>query len=278
MGKALSKKELGKYKEDGFFFPIDALNQGETSRFRAALESYENSDGASLHGSARSKSHLLFTWADELIRIPRILDAVEDIIGPDILCWNTLWWIKEPQSNSFVSWHQDTRYWGLDTDDLVTAWIALSPATKESGCMKVLPRSHKGEILPHSDEYNEDNLLTRGQEISAPINESENRYMTLKAGQASLHNVRIAHASGKNSTMDRRIGLSVHYIKPDARQLEIAWDSASLVRGKDRFNHFDLAPRPKKDLDEEAVNYHKKASNAFREILFKGAEKTRSVL
>ena len=278
MGKALTSDQIERYKQEGFLSPIDVLTADKASRFRDALESYEKSEGHPIQGSARSKSHLLFTWADELIRIPRLLDAVEDIIGPDILCWNTLWWIKEPQSNSFVSWHQDTRYWGLDTDELITAWVALSPATEESGCMKVLPGSHMGEVFPHSDEYNDNNLLTRGQEISTPIDESKTTLMALQTGQVSLHNVRIAHASGKNRTLDRRIGLSIHYIRPNARQLKSEWDSASLVRGKDRFNHFEHAPRPQVDLDKSAVNYHKKASNTFREILFKGAVQKRSVL
>ncbi|MFP6683015.1 MAG: phytanoyl-CoA dioxygenase family protein, partial [Gammaproteobacteria bacterium] len=144
MTKSLSETARENYERDGYHFPIDALSPDDVGRYRTALEDYERRKGHPIAGAARSKSHLLFTWVDELIRLPNVLDAVEDLIGPDILCWSTLWWIKEVNSESFVSWHQDVRYWGLDTDDLVTAWIALSPASLESGCMHVLPGSHKG--------------------------------------------------------------------------------------------------------------------------------------
>lgn len=278
MPKILSEAAIREYERDGYYCPLDVLDAGEVARYRGALEAYEADAGQPVSGPMRSKSHLLFTWADELIHLPSVLDAVEDLIGPDILCWNTLWWIKEARSEAFVSWHQDLRYWGLDTNDLVTVWIALSPATLESGCMRVLPGSHKGEMLPHRDEYKDDNLLTRGQEISVPIDESVTRPMELKPGQASLHNVRIAHGSAPNCTDDRRIGFSMHYIPTSARQMAADWDTASLVRGEDRFGHFALAPRPRFDLDPEAVKFHEEASASFRKILFKDAERVRTVL
>jgi hypothetical protein len=242
------------------------------------LERFESTQGHALYGAQRSKSHLLFTWIDELIRHPRVLDAVEDLIGPDILCWNTLWWIKEPASESYVGWHQDLRYWGLDSNELVTVWLALSPATVESGCMRILPRSHIGDMLPHDDLYNADNLLTRGQEISVTVDEATTVAMELAPGQISMHNVRVAHASAPNRARDRRIGISMHYIPPSARQLAADWDTASLVRGQDRHHHFTLAPRPKHDFDPEVMQFHADATNAFRAILFKDAERVRPTL
>lgn len=278
MTKVLSENALESYARDGYYFPIEVLKPNEVARYRSKLEAYENREGHPIAGPARSKSHLLFTWVDELIRLPKVLDAVEDLIGPDILCWSTLWWIKETDSEAFVSWHQDVRYWGLDTDELVTAWLALSPATLESGCMRVLPGSHKGEVMPHSDEYKDENLLTRGQEIAVPIDESATVAMSLNPGEVSLHNVRIAHASQPNRSADRRIGLSMHYIPTSARQQAVAWDTASLVRGADHYHHFALAPRPRYDFDPEAVRFHEQASMAFREILFKDADQIRPLL
>ncbi len=278
MTRILSETAVAQYERDGYFFPIEVLDTEEVARYRGALERYEAAQGHPLSGPVRSKSHLLFTWVDELIRHPLVLDAVEDLIGADILCWNTLWWVKEPHSDTFVSWHQDLRYWGLDTNDLVTVWLALSPANLASGCMRILPGSHRGELLPHRDEYKDENLLTRGQEISVPIDESKTVPMELAPGQASLHNVRLAHGSGRNETTDRRIGLSMHYMPTSARQLAAEWDSASLVRGEDRHHHFALAPRPRHDFDEQAVRFHEQASTAFREILFKGAARTRPAL
>ena len=278
MAKRLDRGAVDQYREQGYFFPIDVLDADEVAANRARLEAFEAGQGQPVHGPQRSKSHLLFKWVDDLMRHPRILDAVEDLIGPDILCWNTIFWIKEAESPSFVSWHQDVRYWGLDTSELVTAWVALSPATEESGCMRVLPGSHREEVLPHRDEYHDDNLLTRGQEIAVDVDESKTVSMALAPGQASLHNVGLAHASGPNRTDDRRIGVSMHYISTRTRQMAGEWDSAALVRGEDRYGHFELAPVPSRDLDPDALAFHERASGALRDILFRDAERVRPVV
>lgn len=278
MPKTLSATAIAQYRRDGYCFPVRILDDGEVAANRRKLEAFEASQGHPIEGAQRSKSHLLFTWIDDLMRNDRILDAVEDLIGPDILCWNTFFWIKEPRSETFVSWHQDLRYWGLDSGDLVTAWLALSPATPETGCMRVLPGSHVGDLLPHSDEYQRNNMLTRGQEISVVVDEDKAVAMPLQPGEISLHNVRLAHASSPNRSQDRRIGLSLHYMPTSTRQIVGEWDSAALVRGSDRYGHFKHTPRPETDYDPVAVEFHGQATNAVREILFKDAEKVRPTL
>lgn len=278
MPKILSEAAIAQYRQEGYCFPVRILDDGEVAANRQKLETFEASQGHPIEGAQRSKSHLLFTWIDDLMRNDRILDAVEDLIGPDILCWNTFFWIKEPRSETFVSWHQDLRYWGLDSGDLVTAWLALSPATPETGCMRVLPGSHVGDLLPHSDEYQQNNMLTRGQEISVVVEEDKAVAMPLQPGEISLHNVRLAHASSPNRSQDRRIGLSLHYMPTSTRQIVGEWDSAALVRGSDRYGHFKQTPRPETDYDPVAVEFHGQATNAVREILFKDAEKVRPTL
>ena len=278
MPKILTENAIEQYNREGYYFPVKILNDEEVAANRKLLETYETAQGKPIEGAQRSKSHLLFKWVDDLMRHSQILDAVEDLIGPDLLCWNTLFWIKEAGSESFVSWHQDLRYWGLDTNDLVTVWIALSPATLESGCMHVLPGSHQGDLLPHKDEYKSDNLLTRGQEISVEVDESKTVAMPLQPGEISLHNVRLAHASSPNQSKDRRIGISLHYMPTRTKQMVGEWDSAALVRGEDRFGHFKHAPRPTRDFDPVAVEFHEKATGAVREILFTDAEKVRPTI
>lgn len=278
MPKLLNENETAQFHREGYIFPIKILDDEQISFNRSLLERFESAQGKPIGGAQRNKSHLLFKWVDDLMRHAMILDAVEDLIGPDILCWNTLFWIKEAGSESFVSWHQDLRYWGLDTDDLVSVWLALSPATPESGCMRVLPGSHRGDLLPHKDGYELDNLLTRGQEIAVQVDETKTVEMPLQAGEISLHNVRLAHASGPNRSTDRRIGLSLHYMPTRAKQTVGEWDSAALVRGKDRFGHFSITPRPTRDLDPVTVSFHEKATTAVREVLFKDAEKVRETL
>jgi len=276
--KRLSEEAIAQYRREGYYFPIDVLDDGQVAEYRAMLETFETAQGHPLLGPQRNKSHLLFTWVDELMRNPTILDAVEDLIGPDILCWNTLFWIKEPRSGAFISWHQDANYWGLDNNELVSAWVALSPASVEAGCMRILPGTHLGEPMPHSDEYDAENMLTRGQSIVEGVDEDKAITMPLKSGQISLHNVRLAHASTPNLTDDRRIGLSIHYMPPHTQQIVGDWDSAALVRGEDKFGYFAAAPRPARDLDPEAVAFHERASLAVRGILFDGAERVRPTL
>ena len=159
----------------------------------------------------------------------------------------------------------------------MTAWLALSPASEASGCMRVMQGSHLKEPMIHKDLYNDDNLLTRGQEI-VDIDASQAVSMPLQTGEMSFHNIRIAHASGPNVTDDRRIGLSLHYMPPQTSQLNSDWDCASLVRGVDRYRHFEHAPVPTRDFDPVTVAYHEKATTAMRELLFQGAEKVRPTI
>jgi len=278
MPKILQPQAIEQYQRDGYYFPLKVLDDNEVTANRARLDVFEKTQGQPLAGAQRNKSHLLFKWVDNLMRHDTILDAVEDLIGPDLLCWNTLFWIKEANSGSFVSWHQDLRYWGLDTADLVSVWLALSPASLESGCMRVLPGSHQGELLPHKDEYADGNLLTRGQEIAVKVDEHKTVAMPLNPGEISLHNVRLAHASSPNQSADRRIGLSLHYMPTKSKQIVGEWDSAALVRGEDRYGHFKHAPQPSKDFDPVAVEFHRQATDAVREILFTDAEKVRPTI
>ncbi len=273
----LAAGQVAAYREHGYLFPVRILDEADSRGYRGRLEAYEAELGHPVQGPLRTKPHLLFRWVDDLMRNDTILDCVEDLIGPDILCWNSWFWIKEGNSDQYVSWHQDSQYWGLDTSGLVTTWLALSTASRESGCMRVLPGSHSGEPLPHQDLYHDDNMLTRGQEIIG-VDESRAVHMPLQTGEMSLHNIGIAHASGPNRTNDRRIGLSFHYMPAGSRQMKASWDCASLVRGKDRFGYFELSPRPRHDLDPITVAHHGKATDAIRELLFQGAKRVRPTI
>ena len=274
MAKALSESAIEQIRRDGYYFPFPLLSESEAEQLRARLEAFEATQGGALEPAQRSKSHLLFKWLDDLIRDPRVLDPIEDLIGPDILCWNTIFWIKEAGSPTFASWHQDTRYWGLDSNDVVSAWLALSPATVESGCMRVMPGTHIGEVLSHEDRYHEDNMLTRGQEIAAGIDEAKAVHMPLATGEMSFHNYSLAHASGPNASDDRRIGVSMHFMPTRVRQKLGEWDSAALVRGVDEFGNFHHTPRLAADFDADAVAFHVKATDELREILYRDAAHT----
>jgi ectoine hydroxylase-related dioxygenase (phytanoyl-CoA dioxygenase family) len=272
MPKVLAPEAIERLRRDGFHFPISAISQSQATDYRRQLEAFEAANGGALKGADRFKSHLLFKWLAELIRTPHILDTVEDLIGPDILCWTTHWFIKEARSPDYVSWHQDNNYWGLDTKNLVSVWIALSPATVESGCMRMLPGSHLSAPMPHIDTGAKHNMLTRGQTIDVDIDERKAVNIEVNTGDAALFAYEIAHASHPNRSNDRRIAVVLRYIPPETRQTLSDWDSAALVRGVDTYGHFEHEPEPACDLDPVAVAFHKKAEEQQRKIYFQGTE------
>jgi non-haem Fe2+, alpha-ketoglutarate-dependent halogenase len=269
----LSQQQVADYQRDGCVFPVRVLSAAQAAHYRHCLEQHEAIAGQPLQGNLRHKTHLLFTWADELVHNAEILDAVSDVIGPDILCWTTNFFIKESSSEGFVSWHQDSTYWGLDPDDVVTAWVAFTDATPENGYMQFIPGTHKVEQLPHLDTFHRDNLLSRGQEIAVEVDTSKAVGIALRAGEMSLHHIKLVHGSEANRTDDRRIGFAIRYIPTHVRQTKTR-DAAMLVRGTDSYHHFDYEPRPKADLDEAALAAH--ADSVARQVkaLYQGTEKT----
>ncbi len=269
MPKLLSRDQVDRFDRDGFLFPIPVLTREEALSLRAHLESYESSVGHPIQSNMRHNVHLLFTWANRLVRHPIVLDAVEDVLGPNLRCWITNFFIKEANDPAFVSWHQDSTYWGLDPHDVVTAWVALSDVPPESGPMKMVPGSHKWEQLPHVDTFSKDNLLSRGQEIQVEVKDEDGVEVPLKAGEMSLHHIRAVHGSGPNRHDDRRIGFAIRYIPTHVRQVRIR-DAAMLVRGVDEFGYFDEEPEPLADLDSAALAAHQVSADRLLQAIMDG--------
>ncbi len=267
--KALSNARVAQYREQGFLSPVNALSADEAREARARVEDIEVAHGGASRTWPRAwslKSHLIFTFLDRIVHHPKILDTVEDILGPDILCWSSRWFIKDKDDGGFVSWHQDVPYWGLNVgENIVTAWVAISPATRANGCMKVIPGSHRS-LVPHREGVS-NNLLLRGQEVAVSVDESKAVYMELGAGQMSLHHGLMFHGSEENHADERRIGFAIRYIPTRVKPVDgLPRDSVQLVRGVDRYHHFDLEPRPTRDLDTADVERHKKATATYAEI------------
>jgi ectoine hydroxylase-related dioxygenase (phytanoyl-CoA dioxygenase family) len=270
MGKVLSDKQVAAYHRDGYASPVRAMDAATAAAYRRRFEAYEAANGGWYELSKGAKLYLLQTWVTELVLNQNILDAVEDLLGPDLFCWGTSLFVKDSHNPGFVSWHQDATYWGLDKPDVVTAWVALSPATEVSGCMKVIPGSHQWNQIAHRDTLAKENLLTRGQEIAVDVNEDEAVLMPLQPGEVSLHHVLAAHASEPNRSDDRRIGVAIRYVAPHVRQINGDRDAALLVRGEDRYGHFMHEKAPKADMDAEAVAEHKRILEFRQSVLYKG--------
>jgi ectoine hydroxylase-related dioxygenase (phytanoyl-CoA dioxygenase family) len=203
-----------------------------------------------------------------------LLDAVEDVLGPDLLCWNSSFFTKEPRGPGFVSWHQDATYWGLSEPDVLTAWVAFTPSTRANGNMRVVPASHRAPA-PHVDTFHPHNLLSRGQEITVEVDERDAVDIVLDAGEMSLHHVLMVHGSGANPSDDRRIGFAIRYVPTRVRQTGGPRDSATLVRGIDAFGHFELEPRPDTDLEPAMLELHARISDHQAQILYRGTARTR---
>lgn len=272
MPKMLTKQAVEAYHRDGYYFPIRVMPESEIVDFRRRLETHERKTGQPLQGNWRHKTHLLFTWADEMVHHPRILDAVEDVLGPNILCWNTNFFIKEANSPGFVSWHQDSTYWGLEPADVITAWVAFTESNLVSGCMKVIPGTHIADQIPHVDTFHQDNLLSRGQEIAVEVDKSKAVDLILRPGEMSLHHIKLVHGSEPNRSNDRRIGMAIRYIPTHVRQTKVR-DSAMLVRGVDSYKNFDPEPRPRADADEAALAAHHDAMDRQVKALYQGTDK-----
>jgi ectoine hydroxylase-related dioxygenase (phytanoyl-CoA dioxygenase family) len=261
----------GGYAKEGYFFPYDVISETEAAELLADLEAAEAEvadDRARLSMLRSYPSQLLPSFA-RLIRHPRLIEGVSQLIGPDLLVWSCGFFIKEPSARSYVSWHQDLNYWGLDGDQEVTAWIALTPATIENGCMRFVAGSHERKDVPHVDSFAQDNLLTRGQEIAVEVDEASAVNVVLRAGQASFHHGHMFHASGPNETNSRRVGVAIRYVAPSMKQLSGDKLLVSHVSGKDDYGHFDVMPAPVGRLLEEDFDRARRNTEMKRGILYK---------
>ena len=273
MANVLTAKEIETYHDTGLLFPKQLLSSEEAAKCLAELESYETETGGPVHGKWRYKSSLVFPWFDRLMRQPKILDIVEDLLGPDLMVWSTHLYPKEPGDGRFISWHQDSAHWGLDSSKILTVWIALTEASEANGCMRMLSGSHKNGIAVHRDTWDPNNILTRGQTIEAEIEERKAVWVRLKSGEGSLHHVDMWHASKANETEVRRVGLALRYITPEARQERVEIDFATLVRGEDKFGHFRTEAAPQATMDSAAVAEHQRIAEIQGQIYLKGTKR-----
>ena len=257
MPTTLSSAEVDRYARDGFLSPNSALTREQAAHYHDKLVAFEQAIGGPLTSDEtsrhRSRTHVLLTWVHALARHPAILDAVESLIGPNILVFTSTWFIKEPESTAIAAWHQDATYFGLHPHVHVTAWLALTDATAENGCMEFLPGSHERGQLPHRSGVVASSVNRARQAVDDAVDDVGAVHAPLRAGQFSLHHTLTLHRSQPNRSRDRRIGLGISYIPTHVRHLSEKHKApAMLVRGVDTFGHFDLEPAPKSDLDAAA--------------------------
>ena len=268
----LSLEQINKYKEDGYIAPISVLSKDEANEIREEIERIEKDWPNELEGLGRNYIHLISPVFDKVSHNPKILDAVESIIGKNILVCGTTLFIKNPQEKGFVSFHQDAKYIGLEPHNWVTAWLAVTDANEENGCMRMWKGSHKEDLKFHNQKFDENNQLTRGQTVeNVPMNETTP--VILEAGQLSLHHPKIVHGSGLNKSKDRRIGFVIQsYIGTNVDQV-LGKMYVQQARGNDSFKFHEHVKRPVELMHNNDIATRKKANDELSKIFYTGSKK-----
>jgi non-heme Fe2+,alpha-ketoglutarate-dependent halogenase len=251
MPKVLTVEQTRRYKEDGFLFPFDLYTQEEADGLAAKYAELEHRHGGELQKTFRIKAQLPFPWLCDIVRHPRLLDAVEDLIGPNVICWGSSLFAKKARDPRYVAWHKDTSVYGFEPAESLTAWVAFNDCTDESGCVRYLPGSG-GDVVQHEIRSDPNNLLSMGQHAIG-IDEGAAVSAYLRAGQVVFHDEHVLHASGPNRADHPRIGFSIHYIAPHVRETRFAGATGMLVRGVDEFGHWVADPEPGDDFDPVCI-------------------------
>lgn len=257
MSGSLTGRQVALFHDRGFHFPVEVMAEEEAGAFLAAFRRYEHvlrtAGGVLGMHKHFPKIHLVATWADRLVHHERILDAVESVVGPDILAWSTGIFTRPARSEARLAWHQDVLYFGLRNVDrgAVRVWVALTPTSPENGTMRFATASHRRGVVEH--RYGGGGLeeVMRGEEVVLDVDPASVVDVRLRPGQCSLHHFALAHCSGPNSTGSDRVNFTVDYV---ALHVEPTTpDSALLVRGSDGYGHFAQERRPAADFDDRAL-------------------------
>jgi Phytanoyl-CoA dioxygenase (PhyH) len=263
MARTLTDGQVAHFREQGWLAPLRAMDADRAADCAARITAYEAQMGESANRSLKIKGHLAMPWLVELGRNAAILDAIEDLVGPDILLFGASIFAKGGKDRAYVSWHQDSAYFGLDPHQEITAWVAFTQTTVENGALQGRAGTHLGPDLVHEETYAPDNMLARGQTLHI---DDESRAVTIELhpGEFSLHHERTAHGSKQNRSAAPRIGFAFFYIPTHVRST-IGRRTATLVRGVDRYGHWDPEPLPKFDLDPVAFNALRAAWGQYRD-------------
>lgn len=253
MGKSLTDQQIAQFDRDGFLFPLDVYTPDEAAGLYDKFAAMEKKLGHEPQQRFRIKAHLPFPWLCDVVKHPAIVDAIEDIIGPNVLCWGASFFTKQANDPRFVSWHTDSFFYGFEPAETITAWLPFNDANLESGCVRYIPGTHKQET-EHEIIKDENNLVQLGQNA---LNVPEDKAVAaeLKAGQVVLHHESVVHGSGPNNANHARIGFSIHYVAPHVRETRFEGASAMLLRGENIGENWGIDPEPTVDYDPICIDW-----------------------
>ncbi len=232
MPRRLTEAQRRCFDREGLVFPLTVLAPAEAQHFRAAAEDLEAQMGGKPRTVEVRQMHLHFPWASALATHSAILDAVEDLLGPDLLIWATELFAKHPNdANVAIGWHRDQPYLGLSGGRTVTAWVALSDSTPANGCMRAMPRSAEMAAGPPLA------AAALRKWTPSPEQQQSLRDVVLRPGEMSLHGADVLHGSGANPSADKRVGFVIRFAAADARPAR-GRPPVLLVRGRHHHEHF----------------------------------------
>ena len=247
----MSQRNVQTYADEGFLTQVDLFSESEIGHFRACFDELETREGREKCQIGLQARHLDEEFIWQMSTDSRVIDVIQELMGEDIMLLSTHFFCKypDPKAKKFVAWHQDVTYWGLDPAEAHTAWVAIDDSDTENGCMRVIPGSHKNGIVTHGESEGGENLLSVNQEIPDELVDTSQAFdLELKAGQLSIHDGQLYHASNPNTSDRRRCGLTLRYIAPHVKQIELnslgTRYPTILIRGEDRHKNFPEQPIP----------------------------------
>jgi hypothetical protein len=254
----LAHDDVARYGRDGYLFPLPVFTELEAAGWAATVLELARLGVPGHDHPWTQKSYLLLPTLDALIRDRRLTDVVAAVLGDDLLVLSADLFVKPGGSHRRITWHQDVNFWQLEPLEVLTAWVALTPATRENGGMRYVAGGHHGRVV-HAEHPDPGNMLSRGQEIAVAVDERGAVDVALRPGQVSFHHALTPHASGPNLTDAPRIGFAVRYAPTTVRQLAGPAISARLARGTDIHGHFRPETGPDAALSPRALHEHTSA-------------------
>lgn len=255
-----------RYARDGAVFPVRVTAPAEMAGLLGRLEAVEGARAGRLPPALAVKPHLLLPWLWDLVHDPRVLDPVEALLGPDLVCWASSFFAKEAGAAAHVPWHQDATYWALERPEALTAWIAFTPSQAGNGCMRVMPGTHRAP-LRHRDTGDPAAMIFGREAVEAELDEAAAVDVVLAPGEMSLHHALLIHGSRPNAAGPRRVGFAIRYLPGEMRGAAGGMrGTATIVRGRDH-GHFDAERAPEAELHPAARERHRRILRRWHDIV-----------
>lgn len=262
MPRRLSQSQIDQFTEFGYVSGLRLFDAEECARIARKIAAFEAERPDDAAWAFDIKANLLFDWVYRVSAHGPMLDAIEDLLGPNLYNTNTVFRIKEPGAATNYGWHQDAARIEVDPC-FVIAYLAISDSTPENGGLRVLPGSHRS-VLPFEVVVNEDGQAERKVARTLDVREEHAVDVSLEPGEVTVFSGLLVHGSGPNRSPRRRIAVLTDYTAAHARQSR-GRGSGQLVRGVDRWGHSAPEPVPVGSCTEASIRLRRRILSRYPE-------------